>query len=76
MPQSSRYKTKNVIDTVFYRFGDLSSAWVQSGLLTAGFGLAAGAALGFGASLLWGGVGGFVGRRYEKLRQLQAAEVS
>jgi AAA family ATP:ADP antiporter len=76
MPQVSRYKTKNVIDTVFYRFGDLSSAWVQSGLVGAGFGLGAGAALGIGASALWGGVGAFVGRRYEKLRREQDAEVS
>ncbi|MGH8231552.1 MAG: NTP/NDP exchange transporter, partial [Steroidobacteraceae bacterium] len=29
--QDSRYKTKNVIDTVVYRFGDLSSAWMQTG---------------------------------------------
>lgn len=76
MPQVSRYKTKNVIDTVFYRFGDLSSAWVQSGLVNAGFGLGAGATLGFGACLVWGGVGAYVGRRYEKLRQEQAAGVS
>lgn len=76
MPQVSRYKTKNVIDTVFYRFGDLSSAWVQSGLVGAGFGLGAGAALGIGASVLWGGIGAFVGRRYEKLRREQVAEVS
>ena len=76
MPQASRYKTKSVIDTVFYRFGDLSSAWVQSGLLVAGFGLGAGAALGIGASVLWGGIGAWVGGRYEKLRREQAAEVS
>jgi AAA family ATP:ADP antiporter len=76
MPQASRYKTKNVIDTVFYRFGDLSAAWMQSGLLSAGFGLGGGAALGFGACFLWGGIGSFVGRRYEKLRQQQASGVS
>ena len=27
--QESKYKAKNVIDTVVYRFGDLSSAWVS-----------------------------------------------
>ena len=26
--QENRYKTKNIIDVVVYRFGDLSSAWV------------------------------------------------
>jgi hypothetical protein len=30
--QSSRYKAKNVIDTVIYRFGDVSSAWMQAGI--------------------------------------------
>ena len=34
--QSSRYKAKNVIDTVVYRFGDVSSAWVQAGLRSLG----------------------------------------
>ena len=29
--QGNRYKTKNVIDTVVYRFGDVSSAWMQGG---------------------------------------------
>jgi len=28
--QESRYKAKNVIDTVVYRFGDFSNAWVSS----------------------------------------------
>ncbi|MBN8281080.1 MAG: MFS transporter, partial [Gammaproteobacteria bacterium] len=31
MPQESRYRTKNVIDTVVYRFGDLTAAWMQAG---------------------------------------------
>jgi len=35
--QSSRYKAKNVIDTVVYRFGDVSSAWVQAGLRPMGY---------------------------------------
>ncbi len=76
MPQASRYRTKNVIDTVIYRFGDLTSAWTQSGLLAAGFGLAAGAVLAMGGAVLWGGVGGYLGRRYEKLRQLSMGSVS
>ncbi len=29
VPQADRYKTKNVIDTVVYRFGDLSAAWMR-----------------------------------------------
>ena len=38
--QESKYKAKNVIDTVVYRFGDLSAAWVQSGLQMMGLGAA------------------------------------
>jgi AAA family ATP:ADP antiporter len=76
MPQASRYRTKNVIDTVVYRLGDLTSAWTQSGLLAAGFGLAAGAMLAMGGAVLWGGIGGYLGRRYEKLRQTPVAGVS
>jgi AAA family ATP:ADP antiporter len=57
--QQSRYKAKNVIDTVVYRFGDVSAAWVQAGLRAAGFGLA-------GAFVL------ALGRRYEHLRQMQS----
>lgn len=34
--QESRYKAKNVIDTIVYRFGDLSSAWVSSLILPFG----------------------------------------
>jgi ATP:ADP antiporter, AAA family len=72
MEQSSRYKAKNVIDTVIYRFGDVSSAWTQAGLRSAGFGLNGAVALGVGASLVWGAVATFLGRRYEKIR-LQAS---
>jgi AAA family ATP:ADP antiporter len=34
--QESKYKAKNVIDTVVYRFGDVSSAWVSSLILPFG----------------------------------------
>ncbi len=34
--QESRYKAKNVIDTVVYRFGDVSSAWISSFILPFG----------------------------------------
>lgn len=71
--QSSRYKAKNVIDTVLYRFGDLSSAWVQSGLRSLGYGLDGAIAVGVSASLIWLGVASVLGTRYEKLRG-QASE--
>jgi AAA family ATP:ADP antiporter len=74
LEQSSRYKAKNVIDTVIYRFGDVSSAWTQAGLRSAGFGLNGAVALGVGVSLIWGAVATFVGSRYEKIR-LQESSV-
>jgi ATP:ADP antiporter, AAA family len=70
--QSSRYKAKNVIDTVVYRFGDVSSAWMQAGLRAAGFGLGGAVALGIGACVAWGGVARYAGRRYEQIRRRQA----
>jgi AAA family ATP:ADP antiporter len=71
--QSSRYKTKNVIDTVVYRFGDLSSAWMQTGLRLAGLGMAASAAMGIAASLLWLANGAALGSLFERLRRKPAA---
>jgi AAA family ATP:ADP antiporter len=67
--QNSRYKAKNVIDTVVYRLGDLSSAWMQAALRAAGIGLGGAVAVGIGACLAWGGVARFAGRRYEQIRQ-------
>jgi ATP:ADP antiporter, AAA family len=68
VPQESRYKAKNVVDTVIYRFGDVSSAWVQAGMRALGFGLGATLALGVGASVAWGAVAVRLGRRFEELR--------
>jgi ATP:ADP antiporter, AAA family len=71
VPQASRYKTKNVIDTVVYRFGDLSSAWVQAGLRAVGVGLSGTAAVGVAASLVWGAVAAGLGASYAKIRKAQ-----
>jgi AAA family ATP:ADP antiporter len=74
--QNSRYRAKNVIDTVVYRFGDLSSAWMQAGLRFAGFGLGAAVALGVGASVIWAGLGAYAGKRYEQIRARQIARAA
>jgi AAA family ATP:ADP antiporter len=66
--QNSRYRAKNVIDTVVYRFGDLSSAWVQTGLRVAGFGIVGAVALGVAASATWGWTASRLARHYETLR--------
>jgi len=67
--QAERYRTKNVIDTVFYRLGDLTAAWLQVGLRELGLRVYSSVTLGFGASVLWGFVALRLGRRYEGLRR-------
>jgi AAA family ATP:ADP antiporter len=67
--QSGRYKAKNVIDSVIYRFGDVSSAWLQAGLRSMGYGLNGAIVIGVGASFLWGAIAVLLGRRYEKIRR-------
>jgi AAA family ATP:ADP antiporter len=64
--QGARYKSKNVIDTVVYRLGDVSSAWVQGGLGAMGYGIHGPIAVGVGASIVWGAVAVALGRNYEK----------
>jgi AAA family ATP:ADP antiporter len=70
--QESRYKAKNVIDTVVYRFGDLASAWVQAGLRALGFGMGGALALGVLASGIWGASALSLGRQYERRRATQS----
>jgi AAA family ATP:ADP antiporter len=70
--QQSKYKAKNVIDTVVYRFGDLTAAWMQAGLRVGGFGLVGTVALGVGVSTAWGLVAIALGRRYEVISGARA----
>jgi ATP:ADP antiporter, AAA family len=67
LDQQSRYKAKNVIDTSVYRFGDLSAAWMQSGLRSLGMGFLAIVGLGVAVSAAWGLIAVFIGRRYETI---------
>ncbi len=76
VPQDSRYKAKNVIDTVIYRLGDLTSAWLLAGLRVLGFGTNGSLGLGMVASGLWALVSIALGRRYEKLRIQQDGHAS
>jgi AAA family ATP:ADP antiporter len=73
VPQGDRYKTKNVIDVVVYRFGDLSSAWMETGLRAVGLRVVGSAAAGFGISIIWGVGALLLGRRFEVLRAQQTA---
>jgi ATP:ADP antiporter, AAA family len=70
--QQSKYKAKNVIDTVVYRFGDLTAAWMQAGLRVGGFGLVGAVALGVGVSAAWGFVAIALGKRYEVISGARA----
>lgn len=66
--QEARYKTKNLIDVVAYRVGDVGSAWAQAGLRAMGYGT--GASLGFGVavSLAWGASAWALGSQYNAIR--------
>ena len=62
--QQAKYKAKNVIDTVVYRFGDLTSAWLSAAILP--FGVAGLAIFGIAVSVLWFPVGYLLGGQYTK----------
>jgi len=64
--QESKYKAKNVIDTVVYRFGDFSSAWVSAAVLP--FGVTGLAIFGAITAAVWFPVAWLLGKRYESVR--------
>lgn len=63
--QESKYKAKNVIDTVVYRFGDLTSAWLSAAVLP--FGVAGLAVAGVVISVVWLPIAYLLGKRYENI---------
>jgi AAA family ATP:ADP antiporter len=65
--QQSKYKAKNVIDTVVYRFGDLTAAWMQAAMRAGGLGFIGAVTLGVAVSAAWGFVGVGLGRRYQMI---------
>ncbi|HTV78530.1 MAG TPA: Npt1/Npt2 family nucleotide transporter [Steroidobacteraceae bacterium] len=65
--QESKYKAKNVIDTVVYRGGDMLAAQATVGVLN-GFGDVGLAILGIIVSLIWFPMAWILGRRYESAR--------
>lgn len=64
--QESKYKAKNVIDTVVYRFGDFSSAWVSHAIQP--YGVTGLAIFGAITSIVWFPVAWLLGKRYESVR--------
>jgi len=61
-----RYKAKNVNDVPVYRGADALSAQVSSALSASGAGASAAAWLGVGVAAVWGLVGLWLGRRFER----------
>jgi AAA family ATP:ADP antiporter len=64
--QESKYKAKNVIDTVVYRFGDVTSAWLSAAVLP--YGVSGLAVAGIIMSAIWFPIAYLLGRRYEGVR--------
>jgi len=64
--QQAKYKAKNVIDTVVYRFGDVTAAWLSAVVLP--FGVAGLAIAGIIASAIWFPIAYMLGKRYENVR--------
>ena len=73
--QESKYKAKNVIDTVVYRGGDVVASFVSVGVLK-GFGDIGLAILGIGVSLIWFPIAWILGRRYESARSAEGVNAA
>ena len=75
VPQADKYKAKNVVDTVFYRGGDVASSWLFTALSALGFGLSAIAAIGVPIALIWAGAGILLGNAYRAIAGKQVPRV-
>jgi AAA family ATP:ADP antiporter len=67
LDRESKYKAKNVNDTVMYRGGDALSAWVYAGLRGLGLSLSQIALIAVPLAALWAGLAYALGRQQEKL---------
>jgi AAA family ATP:ADP antiporter len=64
--QQSKYKAKNVIETVVYRFGDVTSSWVSAAVLP--FGVAGLAIFGMIIAVCWFPIAWLLGKQFETVR--------
>jgi AAA family ATP:ADP antiporter len=62
--QQAKYKAKNVIETVVYRFGDLTSSWLSAAVLP--YGVVGLAIFGIAISAAWFPIAYLLGRRFER----------
>lgn len=70
----SKYKAKNVIDTVIYRAGDAVSAWAKSLLDMVGQGAGLAALVGAVCAMAWGVIGWHLGRHADRNAPLEIAK--
>ena len=73
LSREEKYRAKNVIDTVVYRFGDAVSAWVYTAMRSLGLGLSSIALIAVPLALFWAWIAFGLGRKQEELAQLQSS---
>jgi AAA family ATP:ADP antiporter len=74
VPREDRYKAKGFLDTVIYRTGDQLGAWAYAGLGLIGLSMAGIAAVAVPLSLIWLCNSIWLGRRQERLANLETAD--
>ena len=67
LDSDAKYKVKNFLDTAVYRGGDALSAQIESAVLK--FGVGAALLVGAALSFLWGFVGLYLAKSYEKTKK-------
>jgi AAA family ATP:ADP antiporter len=68
-----KYKSKNAIDTVVYRGGDVLAAWLNTAIVAIGSSAAA-AVAGAAIALLWAASGLTIGRKFDRERRTANGE--
>jgi AAA family ATP:ADP antiporter len=69
--REQKYKSKSFIDTVVYRFGDMTAGWAEHGLTALGLGLAGVAMVTAPLAALWLGCALLLGRAQEARAEAQ-----
>ena len=72
LSREEKYRAKNVIDTIVYRFGDAVSAWVYTAMRSLVLGLSGIALIAVPLALFWAWIAFGLGRKQETLAQLQS----
>ena len=75
--RETRFKAKPVVDIIVYRGGDMITSWLFAGL-TEGLGLGLGMVAGIGAGIaaVWAFFGLFLGKLYNRERDITPAQVA